>query len=433
LTFNGRFFFCRRNFVAFQNLSGNIKDGKQMSSFISKGGTMNREGNHMFVTCLVVVTLALTARSSQAVLENHYTFDDQNNVANDSSGNQRHGELIDDTGEVIWMQDPDRGAVLQFPGSTNGFILAEVPQLPGSGFTIAFWAYRDPLLCCGAGGANDGFFQVQLDGEIPSTAQKVIGGWVQKSDGGLWGRIYQEDLSFLNLDRTVYIMEDETWTHFAYRGNGSEYEVVINGESGIGPSLEYDGTVAEHNVLSIGRQGTETWGGRLDDFRVYSNALTDEEIQAIMTGVVGTPGDFNGNQQLDAEDIELLSAEVRAMTNMAKFDLDNNMLVNQVDRLVWINELKNTYIGDSNLDGEFSSTDFVLVFTDGKYETGQPATWAQGDWNGDGRFESGDFVDAFVAAGYEKGPRPAVTSVPEPATIGVLVVGLCLVGRRGRR
>ena len=62
-------------------------------------------------------------------------------------------------------------------------------------------------------------------------------------------------------------------------------------------------------------------------------------------------------------------------------------------------------MGDSNLDGEFNSSDFVFVFTAGKYETGEAATWGEGDWDGNQLFESTDFVAAFSAGGYEVGPR----------------------------
>jgi hypothetical protein len=57
--------------------------------------------------------------------------------------------------------------------------------------------------------------------------------------------------------------------------------------------------------------------------------------------------------------------------------------------------------GDANLDGHFNSTDQVLVFQAGKYETGQPATWAEGDWNEDGVFNSSDFVYANQNNTYE--------------------------------
>ena len=84
------------------------------------------------------------------------------------------------------------------------------------------------------------------------------------------------------------------------------------------------------------------------------------------------------------------------------------------------------------MDGEFSSSDFVAVFAAAKYETGQPANWSEGDWNGDGEFSSSDFVAAFSGGGYELGPRdPAV--VPEPSTLGLILIGLCgLVSRRRR-
>lgn len=59
--------------------------------------------------------------------------------------------------------------------------------------------------------------------------------------------------------------------------------------------------------------------------------------------------------------------------------------------------------GDANLDGHFNSSDLVAVFQAGKYETMQPATWAEGDWNGDGVFDSGDLVAAFQDGCYEDG------------------------------
>ena len=88
--------------------------------------------------------------------------------------------------------------------------------------------------------------------------------------------------------------------------------------------------------------------------------------------------------------------------------------------------------GDANLDGEFNSTDFVAVFTVGKYESGNPAQWAEGDWNGDALFNSSDFVTAFSAGGYELGPRAAVASVPEPTGFALLLVGTLAIAKRNR-
>lgn len=65
------------------------------------------------------------------------------------------------------------------------------------------------------------------------------------------------------------------------------------------------------------------------------------------------------------------------------------------------------YAGDANLDGVFNSTDLVLVFQAGKYETGQAAVWATGDWNEDGVFNSSDLVLAFQEGHYADGDMMA--------------------------
>ena len=142
------------------------------------------------------------------------------------------------------------------------------------------------------------------------------------------------------------------------------------------------------------------------------------------------PGDFNTNGILDAADIDMLSAAVRAGANPPAYDLTSDNLVNEADRTRWVEVLKYTYFGDANLDGEFNSGDFVAAFAAGKYEDGVAgnAGWAEGDWDGNGDFESADFVRAFASGGYELGPRPAaaVAAVPEPGTALLLLLGLAL-------
>ncbi|MEZ6120532.1 MAG: hypothetical protein R3C28_28700 [Pirellulaceae bacterium] len=134
---------------------------------------------------------------------------------------------------------------------------------------------------------------------------------------------------------------------------------------------------------------------------------------------IGTPkresldGDFDGDHALSAADIDLLTATVAAGTNDVRFDVDSNGRVDNQDRIYWVRELRNTWLGDSNLDGEFNSADLVFVFTANEYEDANPSNsiWKTGDWNGDLDFDSSDFVAAFQGGGYEQGPRAAV--VPE--------------------
>lgn len=96
--------------------------------------------------------------------------------------------------------------------------------------------------------------------------------------------------------------------------------------------------------------------------------------------VGGTPGDFNGDGALTAEDIDLLTLAVGG--GDLSYDVNGDSAVQMGDdRSFWVIDLKNSYMGDSNLDGEFSSADFVAVFAIGEYEDGiaDNSTWGDGD------------------------------------------------------
>jgi uncharacterized membrane protein len=145
----------------------------------------------------------------------------------------------------------------------------------------------------------------------------------------------------------------------------------------------------------------------------------------------GVAGDFNGNAALDIEDLDLLAGELMSDRNVELFDVNVDGSVDSSDRQFWVHELAHTFFGDANLDGEFNSNDLVAVFEAGEYEDNLAANsgWRKGDWNGDAEFNSSDLVLAFQDSGYEQGPRGAVNSVPEPASLCLLTFGFMLVAR----
>jgi hypothetical protein len=146
-------------------------------------------------------------------------------------------------------------------------------------------------------------------------------------------------------------------------------------------------------------------------------------------------GDFNGNAQLDAEDLDLLANEIRTNRNVGLFDVNDDSIVDMSDHRFWVHDLSKTYLGDANLDGEFNTTDLVGVFQAGKYEddVAGNASWTSGDWNGDDDFSTSDLVVAFQDGGFEQGPRAGVNAVPEPSSVMLLffaVAPLMAVARR---
>jgi hypothetical protein len=173
-------------------------------------------------------------------------------------------------------------------------------------------------------------------------------------------------------------------------------------------------------------------GAPLDFYPEAAN-FQDGDFFTYELGAVPLTGDFDLSGGLDAADIDLLSADVRAGTNTARFDLSGDGVVTQEDRRVWVEQTKRTYFGDANLDGQFGSSDFVDVFQSGEYEDAISgnSSWATGDWNGDGDFTSGDFVVAFQAGGYELGPRGAAAAVPEPCGWMLALLGVPSAMRAG--
>ncbi len=127
--------------------------------------------------------------------------------------------------------------------------------------------------------------------------------------------------------------------------------------------------------------------------------------------------------------IDSLSFAVRTDNQDAIYDLNRDSLVSDEDRVYWVKDLQRTFFGDANLDGEFDSGDLIEVFQAGEYEDGVAgnSVWATGDWSGDGEFDTTDLVAAFQDGGYELGPQPPAVSVPEPATIALILAGWAMI------
>ncbi|MCA9169693.1 MAG: hypothetical protein KDB23_18595, partial [Planctomycetales bacterium] len=200
-----------------------------------------------------------------------------------------------------------------------------------------------------------------------------------------------------------------------------------------GQVYDFDGIV----VNARDQAAYEVWvapGANINRFdpHVFS-PLSSTLLSRTVPGNVGLTfagsklGDFNGDGLLDVADLELQRQKIGSTDS--RFDLNGDDVVDQADRIVWLHELKQTWVGDSNLDGVFDSQDLVSVFAVGKYELPQSATWAEGDWNGDGVFGTTDLVAAWQDGGYEAGTFAAV---PEPSAGLLSCTAFALLAWRGR-
>ena len=172
------------------------------------------------------------------------------------------------------------------------------------------------------------------------------------------------------------------------------------------------------------------------DDEIEFGLLSSDEMQILFyiyyTGS-NALGDFVPDGTLDAADIDRLSGRIHVGSNNIAFDLNDDAKLDQADRRVLVEELMNTYFGDSNLDGEFNTKDLVDAFQVGEYEDAIAgnSTWADGDWDGDGDFGTADLVLAFQSGGFEKGKRQATQEVPEPnSPMALFAVAISIYWRR---
>ena len=79
-------------------------------------------------------------------------------------------------------------------------------------------------------------------------------------------------------------------------------------------------------------------------------------------------GDFDDDGQLSVVDIETIAAAINSGSTDARFNLNADGIVAPSDHIYWVIDLRKTWIGDVNMDGEFNTSDLVEAFQAGEYE-----------------------------------------------------------------
>ncbi len=226
---------------------------------------------------LTVFTLLLyLGVSSFAAFEEEtvllYLFDEETaDEATDLSELENHGEITD----AEWTGDGKNGGALVFDGASS---LIEVPHhdslIPGGDeLTIEAW-----------------FKPASFPAGHPPIARKgsvAESGWGFDTPGGkIRGFVYTAPGAAAVAQGTT-VMKVDTWHHVAMVYDGTEVRIYLDGEQD--GQVDRKGDINENQAsVWIGKKANESiWlDGMLDELRILNIAITEEQIQEDMEGIV---------------------------------------------------------------------------------------------------------------------------------------------------
>jgi hypothetical protein len=142
-------------------------------------------------------------------------------------------------------------------------------------------------------------------------------------------------------------------------------------------------------------------------------------------------GDFDGDGILTASDIDTLTAAIIDGPFETRFDLNGDGSVDADDSLFWITDLKETFFGDTDFNGQVNAGDLNTLALN--WRAADVTSWAQGDFNGDGNVDASDLNS--LALNWRSGVIQAASAavVPEPSSISLLMLGGFALLRSFRR
>ena len=125
--------------------------------------------------------------------------------------------------------------------------------------------------------------------------------------------------------------------------------------------------------MNLGKFGTYFFNGELDEFAIFGEALTLEQIQAHYDAAFGE---------------------------------------------------SNQIAGDANKDGKVDGSDVTILAGNWQkgVNDGLTASWEEGDFNSDGKVDGSDVT--ILAGNWQYGVEAAASAVPEPSTIVLLLAAV---------
>ena len=200
----------------------------------------------------------------------------------------------------------------------------------------------------------------------------------------------------------------------------TEYEVgLASGDSGGGTFLHDDG---QWKLVGVNTYISMIGGGSSPPYNTTSAVYMPNYVDWVESFV--PTGDLNGDDVVDAADIDLLFDHIAGSVAAGDVNSDGAVDAGDVDFL--IRGILETEYGDFDLDGRIDNTDLTALGANmGSLGVG----WADGDVNGDGAVDNTDLT---VLATYFD-VIDGDPSTPEPGSAILVLAGAIGALRRRRR
>ena len=227
----------------------------------------------------LALMFAVGIYTAQAVDEDtlllYLPFDDgAGKSPNDASGNGNKASI---KGNLKWVKGKINGA-LEFDGGAANFVeVAHTADLEGmKQLTVEVWVqpFGADALARGIVSKRTGF----QSGDVYN-----LFSW---NESKFWARVNAKDGQQISSKSTL---EDKKWVHLAYVYNGKTKKqlLYVNGELENEVDHPEDEVGKGEKPLWVGilNEGyAQAWNGLIDELRIWSSILTEDDIKLAMTG-----------------------------------------------------------------------------------------------------------------------------------------------------